>query len=141
MNTEQAPLDNSEQKPGRNAPLDAMSRWYEHRIDEIVPKDLNNFHLWMPFSKYVEQFNAFPDILDKPRIMDSLHLHSSKWAAQTGRQFIQTISDAVDTIPGLRERIEEMQKRGAQPQEQHSHLIELYKLLRRQGYSHYDLVA
>ena len=141
MNTEQVPLDNSEQKPGRNAPLDAMSKWYEHRIDQIVPEDLNNFHLWMPLSKYVEQLDAFPDILDKPRVMDSLHLHSSKWAAQTSRQFIQTISDAVDKIPGLRECIEELQKQNADAGEFSPELLELYKALRRQGYSHYDLVA
>lgn len=141
MTNEQLPADNPEQKPGRNAPLNAMSKWYEHRIDEITPDDLNNLHLWVPFSEYVEQFNAWPHILDKPRTIDADYLHSPKWAAQTARQFIQTISDAVDEIPELRERLKELQKQKAGAEELHPELLELYKALRREGYSHYDLVA
>lgn len=139
MTQEKTP-DNSE-RPSRDAYLGEQSRWYDSHPEQIVPEVLNNFYMWMPSSKYIEQFSAYPHVLGKVRPLDPEQLHSLKRATQTTREFIRAISDAVDTIPGLRERIEEMQKRGAQPQEQHSELIELYKALRRQGYSHYDLVA
>lgn len=139
MTNEQLPTD---RKPSRYASLDKLSSWYEHRIEEIVQEDLNSFCLWVPYALQIGILNEHATNMDdKPRALDSFGLHTRMWAAQSTREFIQTISDAVDTIPGLRERLKELHEQGADAEAVSQELPELYKILRREGYSHYDLVA
>jgi len=129
------------ERPSPSDPIDVQSRWFDERIDDIEPRYLDTFGMFLPYSKQLREMEKYPGVFDTPRTQDARGLHSVKWASQTLRQFAHEISDAVDTIPELREKLEVLDKDNAPYSEMHPHLIELYKLLRHQGYSHYDLVS
>lgn len=104
---------------------------------------LNNMHIALPGGSLREIVQKF-DMLDTEFVKeDTADLHSDRAKTITMRQYFEDIDAAVDTA-GIRDQLaalqDEVQNGDWTVSETISELaLQPYKLLRQQGYSHYDL--
>lgn len=59
MSHESFPASEKEQIPSLDATIDVKAKYFDRHPEDIRPDDLNNFHLWLPGSRYIQQVEKY----------------------------------------------------------------------------------
>ncbi len=123
MSHETFPTEEKKDIPSIEANINEKSAYFDLHPEDIRPDDLNNFYLFLPGSKYLKQVE--------------------KYLSPESIRRRDAIAKVLEKMPEVQRAIENFKEHphpNSNPHDINDALIPLYVALRKEGFSHYELV-